>query len=280
MWYKYNPETQEFTSYSGPSISMDLVTLNNPMDSKVQYVSKGVSPPPRSSYSYIGALDLETKVYTNVTANQYYIGKNEGATQVGNFSYSVEGNSNMTIIKTDLTTGVMTRIPTGVKPKYYYITSLTYKGDGVFYITVNRTYYYSSDRPSDDSLKVDLYEWTESTNTLIMLASNISIDWRSTALSDSNQYRQFQQSMYSIYESGRIYFVELYSERNSSSSTAGHVSYLRHFVLNVEQRKLELLQAETEMTFGSLMRAGDRYFYTKNVRYGGVDLLEYYYQKD
>lgn len=281
MWYKYNPETGELSSYDGPMINKSLVSLNNPTEGKIHYTTQQASAPQGSGgYTSIAAIDLETKVCTNVTSGQYYIGKNEGATRVGNFSYSVEGNNNITIRKVDLTTGVITKIPTGVKPKYFYITSLTYKGDGVFYITVNRTYYYSSDRPSDENLlKVDLYEWVESSNTLTLIASNIPVEGRIDELGD--QAGQFVQSLYSIYESGRIYFLELYSERTSSSTSGSYRNYLRHFVLNIKEKRLEMIRAEGQISpMGSLVKSGDRYFYTKYFSGGGTDLFEYYYQKD
>lgn len=283
VWYKYNPERGELTSYDGPYISKPLVSLNNPTEGKVHYVTQQASAPQGGTgYTSIGAIDLETKIYTAVTSAQFYIGKNECATRVGNFSYSIEGNNNITIRKVDLTTGVITKIPTGVKPKYYYISSLTYKEDGVFYITVSRAYYYSSDRPSDASmLKVDLYEWIESSNTLTLLASNIPVEGRNDNLTETGQTTQFIQSLYSIYESGRIYFLEMYSERTSSSTSAGYRDYLRHFVLNVEQRKLEMIRAEGQMTWmGSLARAGDNYYYAKSMYGNGIDMYEYYYQKD
>lgn len=279
VWYKYNPITDIFVSESGPQVSGSTYScnLNNPQDSKIQYCSNFVeelSTTSKYNAAGINAINLENKVVSGVASSKDGIGKHNLAIQVGDFSYSIKtSTSGNQILKTNLKNGVTSTIVTTIKDGGK-CTSLTYKGNGVFLITVND--YFDINEPSD--LSVKLYEWVESGNKTTLIKDKINIT-RSPYVIENVGTKQLQPAIFSVYFFNKIYMISICFTRTSTSSSS-YYGRLVSSVLDMKDYTLKIISCNEQSNNRDYSRVsvsilGDQYYISDT-----KDLFEYHFNKN
>lgn len=272
-WRKYNPredtlETEQF------QISTDLGQM---------CAVNGVTSGPRHYLTYMEStsspyrvLDLETKTITTLT-NQggAYISKPYYPVLAENFIYGRDGRTSqmLRLFKFDLETQTKTLVtinyPKNIDKE---IRSLTYVGDGIFYITFGNVYD-SLSNMKDTS--VTLLRWNERTGQTEIIAESIPIQYKyGPSMEQYALYSQHHSAYFTHIESDRIYmWLRVYS--GSSRSFGMWV------VLDINKKTYEILSHELEsINTMNLTYTNDAILAGKQERSSMRELLKIEFQKD
>lgn len=153
--------------------------------------------------------------------------------------------------------------------------SITYAGDGIFYISFGNVWSYSSDI-KDTS--VTLLKWNERTGVSEIIAESIPIEYKYGSLMEySNFDRQHYTAQFTHLEANRIY---MWLRVNRGTSKTYQSMWV---VLDIEKKTYQILSLDYEIAGYSptgLARTNGKMFLGKTDRYGLKEVFEVEFQKD
>lgn len=274
-WKVYNPitdtvELQSSTMYTdlGAYCAVNGVTTG-----PIHYLT-----PIETSANY-RVLDVETKTAStvvNVSGSSF--SKNVLPILADNMIYYRSGRTDQMFILTKFDLETQTKTTVNVNyPKN--ITkeprSITYAGDGIFYITFGNVASFLSDI-KDTS--ITLLKWNERTGVSEIIAESILAEYKYGSLM---KYSDFDNQHYTAHfthlEANRIY---MWLRGNRGTSKTFQSMWV---VLDIEKKTYEMLYLDSEIAGYNPMgmaRTNDKMFLGKTDRYGIRDLFEVEFQKD
>lgn len=274
-WKKYNCITDVVEQESSTSY-VDLASyceVNGVTTGPIHYLT-GLN-----DFTNYRVLDIEAKTSStvvNVSGSSF--SKNVLPVLADNMIYYRSGRTNqmVTLTKFDLETQTKTTVNVNYPKTITKETrSITYAGNGIFYITFGDVAAYLSDI-KDSS--VTLLKWNERTGVSEIIAESIPIEYKYGPLM---KYQDFDSQHYTAHfthlEANRIY---MWLKVNRGTSKTFQSMWV---VLDIEKKTYEILYLDYEISGYNPMgiaRTNDKIFIGKTDRYGIRDIFEVEFQKD
>lgn len=224
-------------------------------------------------------LDLEIKsssTVVNVSGSSF--SKNVLPVLADNMIYYRSGRTDKMFILTKFDLETQTKTTVNVNyPKDIVKEprSITYAGDGIFYITFGNVASFLSDI-KDTS--VTLLKWNERTGVSEIIAESIPIEYKYGSLMKYNDFdAQHYTAHFTHLEAERIY---MWLKVNRGTSKTYQSMWV---VLDINKKTYEILNIDYELSGYNPMgiaRTPDKIFLGKTDRYGIRDLFEAEFQKD
>lgn len=274
-WKVYNPITDTVELQSSTMFS-DLGTycaVNGVTSGPIHYLTTI-----ETSANY-RVLDVETKTtsaVSNVSGSSF--SKNLLPILVDKMIYYRSGRTDQMFILTKFDLETQTKTTVEIKyPKN--ITkeprSITYAGDGVFYITFGNVASFLSDI-KDTS--ITLLKWNEKTGVSEIIAESILAEYKYGSLMKFSDFdNQHYTAQFTHLEANRIY---MWLRVNRGTSKTYQSMWV---VLDIEKKTYEILYIDSEIAGYNptgMARTNDKMFLGKTDRYGLRDVFEVEFQKD